>query len=900
MDGEKLMIIANGRIITSDVSSINFNNTTKKYDICFNNGKTYSYNRYNVLILTDPIALDPTTVKITCNSKLLYNISAIFVFSHQSQSFYFIKYSRGEAAFFDYELNIKFSCLDKENKVFSYLRKIAALSQIKTEDGNILLEKVFEKIDDFVPENVALAEYLQPQKYPVKKNNDFLGLFPYGINRSQYSAVKSALENSVSIIQGPPGTGKTQTIINIICNIIAQKKTVLVVSNNNTALENIIQKLSAPEFDLSFLIAKLGKTDNKKDFLSNQPKYPDFEKFGKNIDLQHCKNIIDQKREIVYSSFENVEKSTKAKQELAAIEVEYKHFLQNFSADIHLKKNINSSKALKLWIEFQKNLESNEKPSLLTKIKMRWLCGIKYKQYSDDFQKAILCLQNHYYKQKINELKTSLSFLENQIKLSDIDRNIEELKALSRDYLAATIKKRYKNSERPLYTEKNLIWENELFRKEFPIVLSTTFASRSILGKEAVFDYVIMDEASQVDVATGALALSCAKNAVIVGDDRQLPNIVTERIKNDAKKIFEEFNINNAYDYAKNSFLKSVAQIIPQAPITLLKEHYRCHPKIINFCNQKFYGGQLIVMTKDNGEKDVISVTKTVEGNHSRGHLNRRQIDIVQNEVLPELIKRYDDIGIIAPYNDQIDAVQAAINDKRIDIATVHKFQGQERSAIILMTVDDKVNDFSDDPYLLNVAISRAKNKLDVIISGNELSDSNIADLVDYIEYNNFSVKNSGIRSVFDFLYSQYSQMRMEYLQGTKKVSEYDSENLMYKLIKNLFKKMGLYFFNVITHVPLKSLIDDFSLMNEEQKNYAMQNGTHVDFIVYSTITKKVVLAIEVDGYGYHMTGTKQSERDKIKNAIFELYSIPYLRFSTNGSGEEAILKDFFQKYVMR
>ena len=42
-----------------------------------------------------------------------------------------------------------------------------------------------------------------------------------------------------------------------------------------------------------------------------------------------------------------------------------------------------------------------------------------------------------------------------------------------------------------------------------------------------MFDYVIMDEASQVDIKTGALALSCAMNAVIVGDDKQLPNVVS-------------------------------------------------------------------------------------------------------------------------------------------------------------------------------------------------------------------------------------------------------------------------------------------------------------------------------------------------------------------------------------
>ena len=44
------------------------------------------------------------------------------------------------------------------------------------------------------------------------------------------------------------------------------------------------------------------------------------------------------------------------------------------------------------------------------------------------------------------------------------------------------------------------------------------------------YDFVIIDESSQVDLATGALALSCAKRAVIVGDLKQLPNVVDDKM----------------------------------------------------------------------------------------------------------------------------------------------------------------------------------------------------------------------------------------------------------------------------------------------------------------------------------------------------------------------------------
>lgn len=60
-----------------------------------------------------------------------------------------------------------------------------------------------------------------------------------------------------------------------------------------------------------------------------------------------------------------------------------------------------------------------------------------------------------------------------------------------------------------------------------------------------------MDEASQVDIATGTLALLCASNVVIVEDTKQLPNVVTDDIKAKAKAIFNSFNINEGYPFAK-------------------------------------------------------------------------------------------------------------------------------------------------------------------------------------------------------------------------------------------------------------------------------------------------------------------------------------------------------------
>lgn len=296
-------------------------------------------------------------------------------------------------------------------------------------------------------------------------------------------------------------------------------------------------------------------------------------------------------------------------------------------------------------------------------------------------------------------------------------------------------------------------------------------------------------------------------------------------------------------------------------------------------------------MTEDHGEKNVLSVLKTVEGNHERNHYSQRQVDVIKKEVLPTFKEDPNNIGIIAPYNNQVLALKKAI--KGVEIATVHKFQGREKDDIIISTVDDKVTDFSDDPCLLNVAISRAKKKLCVVVSGNEIKlDTNISDLISYIEYNNFEIKKSKINSVFDYLYKQYTKKRFEYLKKEKKISEFDSENLLYSLLCEILKKEEFMGLDIICHQPLNMLISDYSLLDSVEKDYAMNLRTHLDFLLYKKIDKKPLLAIEVDGVKYHQMSVVQKERDMLKNAILEKYKIPFLRLSTNESCEkEKIIK---------
>lgn len=215
-------------------------------DVRFLDGKTYPYAYSNVEWLKNPKILNPNLYQICRDGRELFDIKDIYVFESEitHESYWHVCFGDGSER--DYrrrDLYVIESCLGQiqSSNVFEYIKKIAGLSDIKNEEtGEKLLAKRFEKIT-FVGNDVALAKYLNPSSLQVnKRGRECTPIFPFGCNNSQYKAVKNAMENQISVIQGPPGTGKTQTILNIIANILMQGKTVQIVSNNNSAYTTFI------------------------------------------------------------------------------------------------------------------------------------------------------------------------------------------------------------------------------------------------------------------------------------------------------------------------------------------------------------------------------------------------------------------------------------------------------------------------------------------------------------------------------------------------------------------------------------------------------------------------------------------------------------------------------------
>ncbi len=774
--------------------------------------------------------------------------------------------------------------------VFNYLKKIADTVGLKTEEGDNILAKSYDSISK-IPPDCILSSLLNGSLPSINNISSNL-FFPFGFNLSQRNAVNTAFANNLSVIEGPPGTGKTQTILNIIANAVLNGQSVAVVSSNNSATKNVYEKLE--KNGIEFIAALLGNSQNKKEFIDSQKEIPDLSEFNLN-DTQKA-DIKEKVTTLIVQLSVNLDKKNELaslKLQIDNIKTEYKHFKETdkdkTEKKIEFKKNITSEKILELWIFLEIFEKNRKKINFIRRLIFRLKYGIKNKAfYTNSLDEMIFICQSEYYPTKIRELSNRIELLEHSLTNFAFDSKMKEYTEMSMKLLKAELCNRYNQQKRKQYTNSDLRNKSDEFIKDYPVIMSTTYSLKQSLSDNLFYDYVIIDEASQVDLVTGTLALSCAKRTVIVGDIKQLPNVVDANMQKTTDSIFNSYRLHESYRYSNHSLLSSIVEVLPTVPKTLLKEHYRCHPKIIEFCNKKFYDNQLIVHTAYTDKRQPLVVYKTPQGNHERERMNQRQIDIIQQEIIPNEKLDNVDLGIVTPYRNQTIALQNTFQGTSIKADTVDKFQGRENDVIILSTVDNKISEFTDNPNRLNVAVSRAVEQLILVVNGNESkNDNNISDLIKYIEYNNFSIVQSELNSIFDLLYKGYEQEREKIISKSGKVSEFDSENLMFSLIKQVLSGEKFLKYDVLLHFPIKQLIKDFSKLDEQEIKYASNPLTHLDFLIYNKLGKTPVLGIEVDGFEFHKEGMKQADRDRMKDQILDKYNFPILRFRTNESNEK-------------
>ncbi len=816
---------------------------------------------------------------------------------HQfEQGYYRVYIGRGSL----FTQNIKLES-NKHKDILKYYSKLADYAGIIAEEKSPLyfLSQNYKRITP--SSNSVLFDYLKGECNPI--NEEGLMALPFDFNQSQVTAIEIALKNKISIIEGPPGTGKTQTILNLIASIIYQGKNCAVVSNNNTAIDNIYEKLS--EEKLSFVAATLGpQTKVVQFFESDQngelPKF--LEEKGKKLKRNDSLRITILRSKIKKIQDTEVETSILESQ-LIDIQNERRHY-ENVSDDALI---INQKLSSTDYLAFITRLEKPKKIRFLK----RWILGRKFKVKiaEQDVNVLLNNAEKLYYQTKINELTRKIESGEKFLKKHNKERVGKELKSLYRIFLENSIRTHYQKYGFKEFSKASYKNDFGNFLRRYPVLLSTSHSILNNAPKGFTFDYLIIDEASQGDLLSNVLAMSCAKNLVVVGDSRQLQQIDEERLFPKSEELSREYNVPKPYRYESNSILKSVKDAVSGAPTTLLKEHYRCAPDIINFCNKMFYGGELVPMTKNSGKH--IEVIKSVPGNHARsnpygsGLYNQREIDEIENVLKGS---KSNSIGIISPFRYQANLITNKYATDRIEADTIHKFQGRQKEEIILSfvvnsldkspsNIENRLNDFVTNAQLLNVAISRGRNKVTAIVADKVYHSLNnaINDFIKYAEYLYGSdiTKESTVTSVFDFLYSEYTNALISKYRERPK--DHITELLMSDIINQVLNDFNYIGYSM--HTRLGKLVTVPDTFSDEERRYILHPWTHVDFLFYNRISKEKLFVLEVDGIRYHEQNKKQAEHDNIKNRVLQSNNIPIYRFKTNESNEKLRITEIIKGF---
>ena len=263
MDARKHLIIIKGKDQTDSVASFQF--LGDKCEIAYTSApnKSYSFQSSNVKILPLQKKIDPAQVIVAANGQTISGIDELLDFGGYYR---IVRNGKKDLSFRRNEVQFQQNCLadGKNLEAFQYFKETAAAISLVTENDINILSIQYNKITQ-VSEDTVLANYLTPQKEVKALKMPEAVIYPFGLNQSQKLAVERALSSKISIIQGPPGTGKTQTILNIIANVVRSGQTVAVVSNNNSATHNVAEKLEKK--NAAFLTAFLGSLANKQKFL---------------------------------------------------------------------------------------------------------------------------------------------------------------------------------------------------------------------------------------------------------------------------------------------------------------------------------------------------------------------------------------------------------------------------------------------------------------------------------------------------------------------------------------------------------------------------------------------------------------------------------------------------------
>jgi hypothetical protein len=786
---------------------------------------------------------------------------------------------------------------------------------------------------------------------------------PISLSNCQIQGLKNAWANEISYIQGPPGTGKSHTISAIVLSAISMNKKVLVLSQKTAALQVVNKKIEPYLTDDDKLLgicyydtSARKKIKNYCGYLREQTSNStDFERSLTIISkkIKELKTKVNSKLKELNQEKIKLEESLEKQRYFKELNETFLTELKRFNIDFYDVPNGFKFKKIKNQEKYKIALDRIEKiwalntNSILSKLfiykfkehlkskfetPLEWINDTNLPYFSKEFIKLNtiytevqhktkeLYSNTNFIRTKIKNLKTDILIIQNQIlklkykfnvfegvKNPVYQKEIDKFNGMLTYVNSKLIDKRMKEIDFQKILDVIPFWTAEIRH------LGNLFPLKSDL-----FDLIIVDEASQVNLAEILPAFYRGKKICIVGDHKQLSlkasGLNFSLGKNFDELTWEKYNRNlMRYQTAtKKKLTVSQASILDFIkseeynvilPEVMLDEHFRSLPRLAKYTSKQFYkdqdnpDGKLKIMTEI-PEKISIECFQAIKVNGKRErHLNSKVViaeaeEIVkiiycltntQNQGLFEneykLPSHIDPnnftIGVISMIRDQCTKIIELIDEKvpnlnpvyDLMIGTPEEFQGNERDIMIFsLCLDTECKNGQrhyQDSKRLNVATSRAKS-------------------FTYFVYSPFN-------RTFNIIYKY-----LNYINGN--VSEDDLTPFEVDNSKPFLPKLNFDIFESDFEKYVYYYLEKFVKENSNGHNITIHNQVkscgqkRLDFVLFNHNTKKSV-ALEVDG-SHHFTNNSFLENytfehieriDTLSRAGWNIINTPYHKWYKNG-----------------